>query len=350
MNSDEKMNALKQGLTLIFGMLTVFAPQLATSQQYSALTTAVMTAVPAVVAIYSVCWSIYSHWNMKKVAETAVVKTVAAVLVLACMLALDGGTVLGPKAAYAADVPPPIVTKAPVTSNPSQTANGSGWYVGIETEASVANSSVSGNNTFASGLLNSSLYSAGGAVGGEFGYIWGSANGWYRVAVRGDYQNVTGSVAAAGAAATLASRWSAAQEVDIGVSGIQNLLTALPQLGLTNPFPTFNPPAFANINASAPRPYVGVGLREFGVSGSFGNANGATVSVAPMATAGNIWQVLTSAGKPTGQAFDIAAFVAWPTKGFTLNNAIAPGQPPTLGAAANLGTMYGVMAKYDFGI
>jgi hypothetical protein len=69
MNDQEKMNALRQGLTLVFGMLTVAMPWLATSQQYSALTTDVMTIVPAGVSLYSVLWSIYAHWNMKKVPE-----------------------------------------------------------------------------------------------------------------------------------------------------------------------------------------------------------------------------------------------------------------------------------------
>jgi hypothetical protein len=71
MNNDEKMNALRQGLTLVFGMLTVAAPSLATAQQYSALTTTIMTIVPALVTLYSVCSSIYAHWNMKKVPENS---------------------------------------------------------------------------------------------------------------------------------------------------------------------------------------------------------------------------------------------------------------------------------------
>jgi len=71
MNQEEKLNALKQALTLIFGMLTVVAPQLATAEQYSTLTTAILTIVPACVTAYSVIWSIYAHWNMKKVPENA---------------------------------------------------------------------------------------------------------------------------------------------------------------------------------------------------------------------------------------------------------------------------------------
>jgi hypothetical protein len=71
MNDQEKMNALRQGLTLFFGMLTIAMPWLATSQQYATLTTVILTIVPAAVSGYSVCWSIYAHWNMKKVPETS---------------------------------------------------------------------------------------------------------------------------------------------------------------------------------------------------------------------------------------------------------------------------------------
>jgi hypothetical protein len=71
MNTDEKMNALKQALTLVFGMLTVLDPTLATAAQYSTLTTAIVTIVPACISIYSVIWSIYSHWGMKKVPENS---------------------------------------------------------------------------------------------------------------------------------------------------------------------------------------------------------------------------------------------------------------------------------------
>ena len=74
MNSQETMNAVKQFLTMFFSMLTIAVPTLATSQQYSALTTGILTAIPAFFTIGSIAWSIYSHWNMKKVpvASTAI--------------------------------------------------------------------------------------------------------------------------------------------------------------------------------------------------------------------------------------------------------------------------------------
>jgi hypothetical protein len=71
MNSQETMNMVKQILTMIFSALTVLAPGLATSQQYSLLTTSIITAVPALATAGSIIWSIYTHWNMKKVPDAA---------------------------------------------------------------------------------------------------------------------------------------------------------------------------------------------------------------------------------------------------------------------------------------
>jgi len=70
-NNDETMNAVKQFLTMFFSMLTIAVPALANSQQYSLLTTGIMTTVPALFTLGSIAWSIYSHWNMKKVPEAA---------------------------------------------------------------------------------------------------------------------------------------------------------------------------------------------------------------------------------------------------------------------------------------
>ena len=69
--TDSQLNAIKQGLTLVFGMLTVLAPTLATAQQYSELTTAIITAIPALISAGSVIWSVYAHWGMKKVPANA---------------------------------------------------------------------------------------------------------------------------------------------------------------------------------------------------------------------------------------------------------------------------------------
>ena len=72
MNSQETMNAVRQGLTAVFSMLTILVPSLAVSQQYSLITTGIVTAVPALCTLASIAWSIYAHLNMKKVPENAV--------------------------------------------------------------------------------------------------------------------------------------------------------------------------------------------------------------------------------------------------------------------------------------
>lgn len=72
MNSEEVMNLLRQVLTLTGG-LAAGAGYVSTSQA-STISNDVMVAVPALVSLGSVLWSVYVHWNMKKVPETAVAK------------------------------------------------------------------------------------------------------------------------------------------------------------------------------------------------------------------------------------------------------------------------------------
>src|SRR5208282_4354280 len=70
MNNEEQMNLLKQILTLIGG-LAIGAGVLSTAQ-VSALISDLMivgAAIGAVVSAYSILWSVYAHWNMKKVPE-----------------------------------------------------------------------------------------------------------------------------------------------------------------------------------------------------------------------------------------------------------------------------------------
>lgn len=71
MNSQETMNAVRQGLTSIFSMLTILVPSLAVSQSYSLITTGILTAIPALFTLGSIGSSIYAHWNMKKVPDAA---------------------------------------------------------------------------------------------------------------------------------------------------------------------------------------------------------------------------------------------------------------------------------------
>jgi len=71
MNQDEKLNALKQMLTMIGSLATMAG--ILTSGQVSELTSAVCIAAPALLTISSVLWSVYSHWNMAKVPENSMV-------------------------------------------------------------------------------------------------------------------------------------------------------------------------------------------------------------------------------------------------------------------------------------
>ena len=69
MNNQEQLNLLKQVLTMLGSLLTMYGVM--NASQASALSAAVTVAAPALVTIGSIAWSIYSHWNMKKVPETA---------------------------------------------------------------------------------------------------------------------------------------------------------------------------------------------------------------------------------------------------------------------------------------
>jgi hypothetical protein len=250
--------------------------------------------------------------------------------------------------AFAADLPLKAPPAAPA-------AAGSGWYVGILTEADVAQSNVSGTNVFATSLASGNLTATGGAVGGEFGYIGNGPIGWYRLQATGEWSDISGAetvqstATTSAASAAVASRWSATQEFDIGFEWIQKIYAALPTLGVIN-FPTFTP-ITPTVPVGAPRQYVGVGIKEAGLTGTFGAAQGTSVGVYPMITGGFIWPTLNAAGKPNGGAIDASAGVAFPVKGFTVGNAFATdGAPLTLGAGASLGTQYWTRLSYQFGL
>lgn len=255
------------------------------------------------------------------------------------ILALLAGTAMS-GSALAADMP----LKAPLISHIGYP----GWYLFVGTEAVVAQANVSGNNLFATSLIGGNLKAAGGAVGGGMGYItpkWRFETGAY-------YQNITGSDVAAGTNASVASRWSAYQEIDVNFSLFQNLLTAV-NSGISIggfAFPSFTPVLPSNLTVAAmPRQYIGGGFREFGLDGSFGAASGSTVSAGPFIKTGFIYQAVDATGKSTGASWDVFAWVNWPMRGFTLNNVLAAnGAPVTFGSGANMGTQYGTGLHFGF--
>jgi len=260
---------------------------------------------------------------------------------------LAGLTLLA-SAASAADLAP--VYKAP--PSPFLTASGSGFYLGLGTTSGVDQASVNGNNFFASSLVSSNLNAAGQSVDVEAGWIWGNASiagvaQWARVYASGSYQNISGGISVPGASASVASRWSAMQGVDVGADLLQKILTAT---NIQVNFPSFIPQLPSNVAvASSPRQYFGAFFDEFGVKGSFGLANGVTVATAPGIRSGFLWQTVDTTGKPNGGALDLGVAIDWPLKGMTFNNVFAAGGAPlTTSAGVSMGTQYKAYIRYDF--
>lgn len=69
MNSQEAMNLLRQVLTLSGGILTGMG--VIDHEQANTIINDVAILVPASISLGSVVWSVYVHWNMKKVPENA---------------------------------------------------------------------------------------------------------------------------------------------------------------------------------------------------------------------------------------------------------------------------------------
>ncbi len=78
MNNEEIMNLVRQLLTLAGGVLA--ARGIASQGEVSQAVTDIYTAVPALVSLGSIVWSVYVHWNMKKVPENSVAIHSAAVV------------------------------------------------------------------------------------------------------------------------------------------------------------------------------------------------------------------------------------------------------------------------------
>lgn len=70
MNTQEVLNTLKIVGSTLFGVLAMHGYM--TKDQASALMADLSTIVPALISAGGIAWSIYSHWNMKKVPENAV--------------------------------------------------------------------------------------------------------------------------------------------------------------------------------------------------------------------------------------------------------------------------------------
>jgi hypothetical protein len=251
---------------------------------------------------------------------------------------LAAAAVLSLNAARAADMP---VFKA----QQPFAGTGSGSYCGAGTTAGVAQASVSGNNLFATSLVNGNINAIGGSVGGDCGYISnrGPLGTWWQIEGAGKYQNITAS----DGPVSIASRWAATQELDFGAELFQMVFAAGGNVGLT--FPSFTPSLPANVAVAAlPRQYFGFKVEEFGISGNFFGAGGSTWAWAPGLTTGYRWQTLGAGGQPNGGSLKIFADVYWPQRGVTFNNVFGVSGPIVLGAAAKESTQYFLGVNYDF--
>jgi hypothetical protein len=221
---------------------------------------------------------------------------------------------------------------------------GAGCYWGVNMEASVAQSDVSGNALFVTSLVGGKLMAAGGSVGGTVGCLKGDpTTGWVAIQASFNYQNISGSVgvqtAAGGSLGTVGvdSKWSAEQSVKFG--GFGALFAFLPNLGLN--FPVLSVPVApvppTGYQYLAAKPYMLVGVKEFDNSGWFSLSSGSSVGVAPVLGMGMITPLADASGAPIGAVLDTYAKVAFPGRGFSINNV---GGNPSLSGAANMGTQY----------
>lgn len=262
------------------------------------------------------------------------------------IVAASAALLLAALPAAAADMP----LKAPPALFGFET---SGWYLGVDTGAAVAQTKENGGTLFAPALVSGTLTAAGGTIGACAGYVRGMPSSWFSLHGCVDYQNIAASSAVAAAPASIASRWSSVQEVRIGGNALSFFQAALSNLGVTGlTFPTFAPPSpNGSFNlAATPHQYLGFGVSEFGVQGNFGGASGATVGVAPMIEAGAIWQTLGANGQPNGGALNAYAQVTFSGKGFTVADVLAPGLPPAISGSANMGTQYKAGLAYLFAV
>jgi hypothetical protein len=250
--------------------------------------------------------------------------------------------VLMSSSAFAADLG---LTKAPPAP---LFAGGAGFYWGIGTYGGVASSSLNGSGLLVTNLVSNNVEAAGGGLDGAIGYINGNTStigfgNWYRLEAEGSYQNIQGAIGGN----SVASRWAATQEADVGADVLAFFTSILP--GAIN-WPTLTPPNLpaSNIAVGVPKQYVGVEVREFGIDGSIGGKNGTSIGIAPGVKTGFIYPTLGANGKPNGGAIDLWASVTWNTRGATIGNVFAAnGQPLTFNAGTNMGTTYLVGIRAD---
>lgn len=232
-------------------------------------------------------------------------------------------------------------------------SGGSGFYGGVGTEVGVAASNVS-NGAFPSpfSLVTTNMNATGGAVDVAFGYIHGNtANpgffNWYRLQATGAYQNIT----ATNGPVSVASRWSASQEFDVGADLLTYITSVVGNLGVN--WPTINIsgalPANIATQVGVPKQYFGFKVIEYGINGNVGSASGTTVAIAPGLATGLLYPTIDGTGKPNGGAIDVWASITWNDKGATIGNLFAAnGAPIAFNASAIQSTSFFAGVRVNF--
>lgn len=328
---------------IILGLVLPMLGVTASPTEVAHWTDSLMNAADAIVTAGGILMTIYGRFAAKKPVTLTGAKIAAAIALLVGSLALfDGGTSL----ARAADLP---AKAAP----PAEQAflNGSGWYLGVGTEAGLASSSVSGSSFPA--LTAGNLTASGAAVGIDVGYIRSACfvSTWCQVELGVRYQNINGGLPTGG---SVASQWAISEEFDVGADLLQNIFSTFgTNFGLN--FPTFNPttllPAALKV-ATTPRQYFGFVAEEDLVGGSVGSAQGQTWQVPIGLKTGWRWQVLSSSGAPTDSSLNIYGKILWATQGVDLTGVFAApgGVPLEVHSSAGMNTLYAVGMHLDFGI
>lgn len=253
MNGQETMNLVRQLLTFVFSYAT--ARGVVTSDQAQSLVTNAMVIIPALGTIASIGWSVYAHWNMKKVPENSVVvrkatpTTAALVLFMAAAASLFGFAHPAEAADMAVKSAPQFKPIGPYPNN------GCGAYYGINAMTTAA--PIQGAAVGATEI--------GGDIGGLIGYACASPTGpsvWFVEAIA-DFQNLNGS------SNGLSLTGPAHLEQRAGFGGpLNNFLTSLPNLNL--PALPALPGLPSGITAGPSIGYVYGALNEDDISASFG--------------------------------------------------------------------------------
>lgn len=231
---------------------------------------------------------------------------------------------------------------------------GTGYYVGISSEAAVANGAVSGLGL--PPLTGGGVTATGGKIGFDVGYIKSACimGTWCQAEFDAKWQNINGS----NASGSIQSNWSVSGEFDVGAGAFTD---ALAQLGGNLPFPTFGGgtdptkllPGWVK-TTGAPRPYFGGIVEGYGISGtSIGTKSGQTIAFAAGLTTGWRWQLLNAAGQPSDSSVKLFFKYEWLNQGFDVTGILASpgGAPPAIvRGSGQINTLAAAGLNFDFGL